>query len=94
MAAAGFTDYRFGIAWSRIEPADGHISRADIGHYRRIVEGAVPRGDHDSLFKDTEQLIGAPNCRAQEPCAIHTDSALGAISQADGGRRPLTDCDS
>ena len=43
-ASAGFTDYRFGIEWSRVEPADGRISRAEVGHYRRIVEGAVARG--------------------------------------------------
>ncbi|MGY4929163.1 glycoside hydrolase family 1 protein [Streptomyces sp. 900105755] len=43
-AQAGFTDYRFGIEWSRIEPADGAISRAAVAHYRRIVQGAVARG--------------------------------------------------
>jgi beta-glucosidase len=43
-ASAGFTDYRCGIEWSRIEPADGRISQAEIGHYRRIAEGAVSRG--------------------------------------------------
>jgi beta-glucosidase len=43
-AAAGFTDYRFGIEWSRIEPADGCVSRAEVDHYRRIVEGALQRG--------------------------------------------------
>jgi beta-glucosidase len=48
-AAAGFTDYRFGLEWSRIEPADGRISRAEVGHYRRIVEGAVARGLRPTL---------------------------------------------
>jgi beta-glucosidase len=43
-ANAGFTDYRFGIEWARVEPADGHFSRAAIDHYVRIVEGAVARG--------------------------------------------------
>ncbi|WP_371596775.1 glycoside hydrolase family 1 protein [Streptomyces sp. NBC_00564] len=43
-AGAGFKDYRFGIEWSRIEPADGAISHAALDHYRRIVEGAVTRG--------------------------------------------------
>jgi beta-glucosidase len=43
-AAAGLTDYRFGIEWSRIEPVDGHISSAAVQHYRRIVQGAVARG--------------------------------------------------
>jgi beta-glucosidase len=43
-AAAGLTDYRFGIEWSRVEPADGHVSLAEVAHYRRIVEGAIARG--------------------------------------------------
>jgi len=43
-ASAGLTDYRFGIEWSRIEPADGHISLAEVAHYRRIVEGAIELG--------------------------------------------------
>jgi beta-glucosidase len=43
-AAAGFTDYRFGIEWARIEPVDGAISRAEIAHYRRLVDGARSRG--------------------------------------------------
>ena len=43
-AHAGLTDYRFGIEWSRIEPVDGHVSLAEVAHYRRIVEGAIERG--------------------------------------------------
>jgi beta-glucosidase len=43
-AQAGFTDYRFGIEWSRIEPEDGHVSRAAVDHYRRMVDGALERG--------------------------------------------------
>jgi beta-glucosidase len=43
-AEAGFTDYRFGIEWSRIEPAEGRISRAAVDHYRRMVDGALERG--------------------------------------------------
>lgn len=44
LAELGFTDYRFGIEWARIEPAPGHISRAAVAHYRRIVDGALDRG--------------------------------------------------
>lgn len=43
-AGAGFTDYRFGIEWSRVEPEDGFISRAAVDHYRRMVDGALDRG--------------------------------------------------
>jgi beta-glucosidase len=40
----GFTAYRFSIEWARIEPARGHFSRAEIAHYRRMVDGARARG--------------------------------------------------
>src|ERR1700710_2687238 len=43
-AEAGVTDFRFGIEWSRIEPAEGRISRAAVDHYRRMVDGALERG--------------------------------------------------
>lgn len=40
----GFTAYRFGIEWARIEPERGRISRAAVEHYRAMVRGAVERG--------------------------------------------------
>lgn len=44
LAGLGFTDYRFSLEWARIEPAPGHFSRAELAHYRRMVEGARERG--------------------------------------------------
>uniref|UniRef100_A0AAU1LX92 Family 1 glycosylhydrolase n=1 Tax=Streptomyces sp. NBC_00148 TaxID=2903626 RepID=A0AAU1LX92_9ACTN len=44
LASLGFTDYRFSIEWARIEPAEGRFSRAELAHYRRMVEGAIARG--------------------------------------------------
>lgn len=44
LAGLGFTDYRFSIEWARIEPAEGRFSRAELAHYRRMVEGAIERG--------------------------------------------------
>ncbi|MEV0634104.1 family 1 glycosylhydrolase [Streptomyces sp. NPDC050619] len=44
LAQLGFTDYRFSIEWARIEPAPGHFSKAELAHYRRMVEGAIERG--------------------------------------------------
>lgn len=38
LAAAGLNSYRFGIEWSRIEPIPGHFSRAELAHYRRMIE--------------------------------------------------------
>lgn len=36
LAAAGLDAYRFGVEWARIEPEDGHFSRAELDHYRRM----------------------------------------------------------
>ncbi|WP_105972026.1 glycoside hydrolase family 1 protein [Streptomyces geranii] len=44
LARLGFTDYRFSIEWARVEPAPGRFSKAEIAHYRRMVEGALERG--------------------------------------------------
>lgn len=44
LAQLGFTDYRFSVEWARIEPVPGTFSRAEIAHYRRMVEGALARG--------------------------------------------------
>ncbi|GGS54590.1 MULTISPECIES: glycoside hydrolase family 1 protein [Actinokineospora] len=40
----GLNCYRFGIEWARVEPAPGHTSRAQLAHYRRMVEGCFERG--------------------------------------------------
>ncbi len=38
LAGAGLNAYRFSVEWARIEPAEGEFSRAQIAHYRRMVE--------------------------------------------------------
>ncbi|TIH40974.1 glycoside hydrolase family 1 protein [Subtercola vilae] len=40
LADAGLTSYRFSLEWSRIEPEPGFFSRAEIDHYRRMVDTA------------------------------------------------------
>lgn len=35
-SALGFNTYRFSIEWSRIEPDEGHFSKAVLDHYRRV----------------------------------------------------------
>jgi beta-glucosidase len=40
LAEAGLTAYRFSIEWARIEPEPGLVSRAQLLHYRRMVETA------------------------------------------------------
>ncbi|WIX98536.1 family 1 glycosylhydrolase [Amycolatopsis mongoliensis] len=44
LAGLGFTTYRFGIEWSRIEPAPGHVSRAELDHYQRMVAACHEAG--------------------------------------------------
>jgi len=36
LADLGFNAYRFSVEWSRIEPEEGHVSRAALEHYRRM----------------------------------------------------------
>lgn len=38
LADAGLSSYRFSLEWSRIEPVEGHFSRAELAHYRRMIE--------------------------------------------------------
>lgn len=40
----GLNTYRFGIEWARIEPVQGHVSRAALDHYRRMIDGCLDRG--------------------------------------------------
>jgi beta-glucosidase len=44
VAELGLDNYRFSVEWSRIEPAEGEISRAALGHYRRQCEALRARG--------------------------------------------------
>ena len=40
----GFDNYRFSVEWSRIEPADGEFSTAQLDHYARVCTGLRERG--------------------------------------------------
>lgn len=44
LAANGYNAYRFGIEWARIEPRPGQFSRAELAHYRRMIETAFELG--------------------------------------------------
>ncbi|WP_327674770.1 MULTISPECIES: family 1 glycosylhydrolase [unclassified Streptomyces] len=44
LADAGLTAYRFGIEWARVEPLPGHVSQAELAHYRRMIDTAVELG--------------------------------------------------
>lgn len=44
LADAGCNSYRFGIEWARVEPVEGLISRAQLAHYRRMIDTALDLG--------------------------------------------------
>jgi beta-glucosidase len=44
VAGLGLDNYRFSVEWSRVEPAEGEISRAALEHYRRLC-GALRQRD-------------------------------------------------
>jgi beta-glucosidase len=44
LADAGLTAYRFGIEWARVEPLNGSFSRAQLDHYRRMIDTSLELG--------------------------------------------------
>jgi beta-glucosidase len=44
LADAGLTAYRFGIEWARIQPRPELFSRAELAHYRRMIDAALELG--------------------------------------------------
>ncbi|MDP9068034.1 MAG: family 1 glycosylhydrolase [Actinomycetota bacterium] len=44
IADLGFNTYRFSLEWSRIEPEQGEYSRAQLDHYRRMLESCHEHG--------------------------------------------------
>lgn len=44
LAGLGLNTYRFSIEWARIEPEQGYVSRAQLQHYRRMVDACREHG--------------------------------------------------
>jgi beta-glucosidase len=44
LADAGCNAYRFSVEWARIEPSEGRFSRAELAHYRRMIDTATGLG--------------------------------------------------
>ncbi|MFE3165270.1 glycoside hydrolase family 1 protein [Streptomyces sp. NPDC059224] len=44
LAGTGLDTYRFSLEWSRIEPEPGVVSRAEVDHYRRMVDACHEAG--------------------------------------------------
>lgn len=95
LARLGFTDYRFSVEWARIEPAPGAFSRAEIAHYRRMVDGALARGlrpmvtlHHFTVPQWFEDLGGWTADGAVELFARYVENCAPII--ADGVRHVCT----
>lgn len=71
LAEAGLTAYRFGIEWARIEPAPGQYSRAELAHYRRMIDEALRLGLTPVL---TLQHFSTPRWFAEEGGWLHERS--------------------
>lgn len=63
LAAAGLNAYRFSLEWSRIEPAKDEVSRAQLDHYRRMIDTCR---DHDVEPIVTLQHFTVPLWQYQE----------------------------
>jgi beta-glucosidase len=46
LAESGLDHYRFSVEWARIEPLEGEFSRAQLMHYRRMIDTALGLGVH------------------------------------------------
>jgi beta-glucosidase len=44
LAGVGLNTYRFSIEWARIEPEQGFVSKAQLAHYRRMVDTCREHG--------------------------------------------------
>ncbi|WP_431837402.1 glycoside hydrolase family 1 protein [Cellulomonas sp. Y8] len=44
LASLGMNSYRFSIEWARIEPEQGFVSKAQLAHYRRMVDTCREHG--------------------------------------------------
>jgi beta-glucosidase len=44
LAGAGLNAYRFSVEWARIQPEPGLVSRAQLAHYRRMIDTARDLG--------------------------------------------------
>ena len=88
LADAGLTAYRFSLEWSRIEPLPGRYSRAELAHYRRMIDTARELGiepivtlhhfTHPLWFDDRGGWLGEGAVQAfaayvEQACSILAD---------------------
>ncbi|NYF12257.1 beta-glucosidase [Pseudoclavibacter sp. JAI123] len=63
LADAGLTSYRFGLEWARIEPLPGRFSKAELAHYRRMIDTCRELGLEPVI---TLQHFTTPNWLAEQ----------------------------
>ncbi len=86
LAGVGLTAYRFSLEWSRIEPERGCVSRAQIDHYRRMVDACHEFGlapvvtlHHFTNPRWMADLGGWQNPDAPELFARFAETALAVL---------------
>lgn len=82
----GFTSYRFGVEWARIEPEKGVFSQAMLDHYKAVVAGCHARGlkplvtfNHFTAPRWFSAQGGWTNAEAPELFARYCDKVARAI---------------
>jgi beta-glucosidase len=91
LAGFGLNAFRFGIEWARIEPVEGEFSRAQLDHYRRMLDACQGRSvtpiltfHHFSLPKWLNDLGGFASDDFPSFFERYCDRAAGAFGDAIG----------
>ena len=90
VADLGLDSYRFSIEWARIEPERGFVSRAELDHYRRMIETARELGlnpmltlHHFTLPRWFADAGGWRSKDAAECFARYTETVLPLLAGLD-----------
>lgn len=86
LAGLGLNTYRFSVEWARIEPEQGHVSRAQLLHYRRMVDVCHQHGltpsvtlHHFTHPRWFARLGGWRNPAAPDLFARYTETVLPVL---------------
>lgn len=86
LADLGMNSYRFSVEWARIEPERGFVSRAELAHYRRMVDTCLEHGltpsvtlHHFTHPRWFARLGGWRNPEAADLFARYTEAVLPVL---------------
>jgi len=86
LAGFGLSSFRFGVEWARIEPSEGEFSRAELAHYRRVLDTCHDHGvapmvtfHHFTLPRWLHELGGFACERFPELFERYCDRVAGAL---------------